>query len=326
MLGSRPAIDRKRSLGPELYSIVVVNFNGGALLLDCLDSVFKFTSDFELVLVDNGSTDGSETEAVRHFPRLKLIKNKTNLGFAKANNIGIRESKGEWVVLLNPDTMVTPSWLESLAKCAIAASEIAIVTPKLLRPDGKTLDSTGHLFDFRTGYTKDRGSGELDVGQFDEVEEVPSCCFACASIRRDVIHEIGLLDERMILYFEDVDFSLRARVAGWKVLYCPRSVVYHHRGGLTTTGSTSLQRRAIAYRLRVILKCYSFGNAVKYGTLRVFRDVMSMAAGIKNNDPQYFLSYLRSPIWNVLNLPVRERAETQSSRRILDSELGKPIV
>ncbi len=224
------------------YSIVIVNHNGGSLIPACIESVFKHTHDFELILVDNHSKDNSDLEVANKFPEVLVLKNSDNVGFAKANNMGIRRAKGQWVVLLNPDTVVTPGWLDALARCAQSSPEIGIATPKLLRPDKRTLDSTGHLFNFRTGYSIDRGSDEPDEGQYDSVEEVPSCCFACALVKRQLIEDIGLLDERMVLYFEDVDYCLRARVAGWKVLYCPSSIVYHARGGLTSKPPAYLRR------------------------------------------------------------------------------------
>jgi GT2 family glycosyltransferase len=220
--------------------------------------------------------------------------------------------------LLNPDTVVTRDWLDSLVRSVGSSYEIGIVTPKLLRLDGRTIDSTGHDFDFKTGYTRDRGSGETDVGQYDNEEEVPSCCFACAAIRREVFGRIGLLDQKMVLYFEDVDYCVRARIAGWKVLYCPKSIVFHVRGGLSSKSPARWGKRAIAYRLRIMLKCYNAPNVIRYGIARILRDFVSMAAGIKNNDPEYFLTYLRSPTWNMVNLPIYERRLVQSTRRVPD--------
>jgi GT2 family glycosyltransferase len=302
-------------------SIIIVNFNGGSQLRACLESLYEFTSDFELIVVDNGSIDGSVEVASKDFPKAILIKNSKNLGFARANNIGIRRAQGQWIVLLNPDTKVTKNWLVALLQLARSSDDIGIVTPKLIRMDGKTIDSTGHRFDFETGYTLDRGSGEPDHGQYEEVEELASCCFACAAIRREVLQHIGLLDEKMILYFEDVDCSIRTRVAGWRVLYCPMSVVFHARGGVSPRSASPMQRRAIAYRLRIILKCYSASNVIRYGSLRVCRDLVATIAGIRNRDIQYSLSYLRSPIWNLSNPPVRERRLVQMTRKVSDDVL-----
>jgi GT2 family glycosyltransferase len=306
------------------YSIIVVNFNGGPLIMKCLDSVFQHTSDFELILVDNNSTDQSALQAIRRFPRVNLLKNDRNIGFARANNVGIRKSRGSWIVLLNPDTIVTSNWLDALVECG-ASSCIGLVGPKLVRLDRRTIDSAGLIFDHKTGLSYDRGSGEEDNGQYDVMESVPCCTFACVAIRREVIDKIGLLDQKMALYFDDIDYCIRARIAGWDVSYCPKAMVLHVRGGVTPKASSRIQRWSVAYRLRIMLKCYERRNAIKYGAVRIVHDFVSAAAGIKNNDLEYFLGYLRSPIWNVLNLPFQERKEVQSSRKIPDSVLSTSL-
>jgi GT2 family glycosyltransferase len=293
------------------------------LLANCLSSVFRHTNDFELILVDNSSSDDSFENAVKLFPRITSLKNELNLGFARANNLGIRASHGEWIILLNPDTRVTDGWLEALAACARAGKNVGIVTPKLLRKDKKTIDSTGHSFDFRTALTSDRGAGEYDQGQYESAQDIPSCSFACALIARKALDEVGLLDERIVIYYEDVDLCLRGRIAGWRILYCLRSVVYHSRGGLTPISFTPIQRHAVAYRLRIILKCYDRRNAILLGAARVIRDLVSTVAGIKNNDSAYAYGYIRSPFWNLLHLPIRERIFTQSKRKVSDEEMAK---
>ncbi len=305
------------------YTIIIVNHNGGILLRNCLESVFQHSDDFELILVDNDSTDGSDSEAAQLFPKTITVKNHRNVGFAKANNLGILRARGRWIVLLNPDTTVTPRWLHHLSQCIESSPRTGIATPKLLRPDEVTIDEAGLTYNFATGHTCGRGTGEIDKGQYDVEQDVISCSFACVVVKKAVFEDIGLLDEKMVLYFEDVDYCLRAWVAGWKVLYCPRSVVYHARGGLTPTRYGYMGKHAIAYRLRIMLKCYSRGNLLRFVPRRILRDVMAMAAGMKNHDAQYFLGYLRSPIWNILNPPVGERRLVQAKRRASDDAIIK---
>lgn len=302
------------------YSIIIVNYNGGTQVLKCLESVFQHTTDFELILVDNNSTDQSASQAKNRFPQIVMIKNDRNLGFAKANNVGLGSSRGYWIVLLNPDTVVTSGWLDNLALCG-ASSEIGIVGPKLVRLDGRTIDSAGLFFNAKTGLSYDRGAGMTDSGQFDTAEIVPCLSFACAAIKREVIDKIGALDGKMVLYFDDIDYCIRSRLAGWNVMYCPKSVVFHARGGVTPSSFTRVQSRAVAYRLRIMLKCYSSRNAIKYGISRVARDIMSMAAGVKNDDFEYFLGYFRSPVWNLVNIPLAERRLVQATRRVSDDVL-----
>jgi GT2 family glycosyltransferase len=306
------------------YSIIIVNFNGGEFLINCLDSVFRHTSNFELILADNNSTDESALQATCRFAQVTLLKNERNMGFARANNAAIRKSQGDWIVLLNPDTIVTANWLDALVECG-ASWDIGLVGPKLVRSDRRTIDSAGLMFDPKTGLSYDRGSGEVDRGQFDTVKSVPCCTFACVAIRREVIENIGLLDQEMNLYFEDVDYCIRARMAGWSVMYCPKSVVFHVRGGVTPKSSTRPQKWSVAYRLRIMLKCYENRNVIKFGGLRILHDFVSAMAGLKNNDLEYFLGYMRSPIWNLLNLPLVERKQVQHTRNGSDKILFQLI-
>jgi len=302
------------------FSIIIVNYNGGSKLLECVDSVFRYTSDFELILVDNASTDNSLLPVAKRFPQVITVRNPENIGFAGGSNIAIKRSRGRWIVFLNPDTKVTENWLDNLVKCADSWDEIGMVQPKLLRMDGKTLDSTGHVFNFRTCFARDRGSGETDVGRYEVAEEVEGCSLACTAIRRELIAKVGLLDDKMLLFYEDTDFSIRARIAGWKLYYCPGSIVFHVRAGLTPLRDRGLlHRRAIPYRLRMILKSYSLSNAIKYGAFSI---IISVAAGIKNRDLEYLMRYARSPLWNLLNLPIVERRLVQSTRRIPDTVLA----
>jgi GT2 family glycosyltransferase len=223
-------------------------------------------------------------------------------------------------VLLNPDTIVTGNWLEELVNCG-ASSKIGIVGPKLVRLDRRTIDSTGLVFNFKTGLSYDRGSDETDIGQFDSVEAVPCFSFATAAIKREVIEAIGFLDEKMVLYFDDIDYCVRARIAGWSVQYCPKSLVLHARGGVTPKSFTRNQRQAVAYRLRIMLKCYNSRNAIKYGLSRIAHDMISAVAGLKNSNFEYFLGYLRSPFWNLRNIPIVERRLVQSTRKVSDDAL-----
>ena len=302
------------------YSIIIVNYNGGSKLLDCLDSVFKHTTNFESFLVDNASADNSPLQVEERFPEVVVIRNSENLGFAGANNIGIRKAKGRWVVLLNPDTKVTENWLDNLVECARSSEDIGLVTPKLLYMDRRTINSTGHIFDFRKGFASDRGAGERDQGQYDFGEEVASCCFACVAIKREVVKQIGLLDAKMLLYYEDVDYSIRARLAGWKLMYCPNSVVLHHGSGATPRRKLpALLRRSTPYRLRIMLKNYNRRDAVKFGALST---MISMAAGLKNRNMPYFIGFALSPFWNILNFPVAERRSVQRTRRVPDTVLA----
>ncbi len=302
--------------------IIIVNYNGGSLLANCIDSVRKHTTNHHIILVDNDSRDKS-LSLVEPGPDLQILKLPFNVGFARANNIGIRASSLRYVVLLNSDTVVTPQWLEKLIATADQSPDIGVVTPKLLRPGSPPIiDSTGHLYQYQTGLAVDRGSEDPDSGQYDRFTELPSCCFACALVKREVFERVGLLDEKMFLYFEDVDFGIRARIAGWRVVYCPESLVYHYRGGSTPKAhGRHREGTSRAYLLRILLKNYETKNMLLYGGKWFLMDILRVTAGLKNWDWNYCRTYATPILWNLANLPFKERVFTQRLRAVSDSSL-----
>lgn len=319
------------SLRSLCTSIVIVNYNGGQILLDCVASVQKFTRDYELLVVDNGSSDGSADKLGQLFSGIRIIRNHSNLGFAKGNNIGIRESKGKYIVLMNSDVVVDSGWLDTLIYCMERDPRIGIATPKLLRTNGK-LDSTGHLFRFIELEGKNRGEEEQDHGQYDSLTELLSCDFACPIIRKEVIEHIGDLDETFFFYHEDIDFCLRAKIAGWRVIFCPSSKVFHNRGGSTPPNQrASLGIRRQRYLLRLALKSYSsknIGRVLLHKQKQLLLLLRGVFAGLKNADQPYIKlrvegigTLLAALLWNALHLPIKERIVIQRLRRIDDNDL-----
>lgn len=305
-------------------SIVVVNYNGGPLLRDCIESVRLHTRDYEIVLIDNASTDAS-LRLVKAGPDIRILRLARNFGFARANNIGIGASSSPYVVLLNSDTIVTSSWLESLLKMSEQSADIGLVTPKLLRANNHArIDSTGHIFQYETGKAVDRGYDELDKGQYEKPTDLHSCCFACVLVKRSVFDRIGVLDQKMFFYYEDVDFCIRARTAGWRVVYCPNSVVYHFRGGSTPpTNRKNLASFGRVYPTRVILKNYETKNMILYGGRSIIMDAMRILAGIGNFDVQYSRAYAKAIFWNLVHLPIAERLAVSRLRKVSDERLFK---
>lgn len=183
------------------------------LVEKCLQSIREHTMDYEVLVHDNSPPN-------------------PNLGFAKASNLLIRKAQGDYIVLLNPDTWVTDGWLEKLIETAESGPDIGIVQSKTLRPNG-LIDSTGHryTFDYGVYMPGDRGALEEDKGQYDSHTALKTCTFASVLIKRRVFETSGLLDEKMFLYCEDMEFCLRAAKHGWRIVYCPDSVVYHVRHG-----------------------------------------------------------------------------------------------
>lgn len=223
-------------IGNGRVSVVIPNWNGKKFLAGCLDSLGQQTyKQVEVVVVDNGSADGSVEFIEKNYPHVNLIKFQVNTGFSVAVNAGIRASDSEFVALLNNDTIVEPDWISELVRAMREHSEIGSAGCKMLAyDDKKLLDGAGD--GYRRGGLPGRiGHRERDLGQFDNERYILGACGGAALYRRSMLDEIGLFDEDYFAYLEDVDLGLRAQNAGYKCLYVPSAVIYHL--GCGTTGS-----------------------------------------------------------------------------------------
>jgi GT2 family glycosyltransferase len=210
-----------------LISIIILNYNAGELLLNCVESVFKTEySNFEVIVVDNASKDDSHKKCKERFENLSIIENKENLGYCEGNNIGIRQARGDFIVILNPDTIVDPRWLQELLSAYNEFGE-GLYQPKLLSSqDRRTFNSAGNMIQlFGFGYS--RGKGEIDTGQYDKPEAVGYASGACLFTSKKILDEIGLFDPFLFAYHDDLDLGWRAAQLGIKSYYTPRSIVFH---------------------------------------------------------------------------------------------------
>ena len=212
--------------GP-LVSIVILNYNAGELLLNCVESIFKTKYDnFEVIVVDNSSKDDSHNKCKEKFGKIRLIENEENLGYCEGNNVGIRQAKGNFLVILNPDTVVEPTWLQELVSSYNRHGE-GLYQPKILSlREKKILQSTGnmlHLFGF--GFARDKGM--VDNNQHNRVEQIGYASGTCLFTSSDVLKKVGLLDPFLFLYHDDLDLGWRAAQIGIKSYFVPSSVIYH---------------------------------------------------------------------------------------------------
>jgi GT2 family glycosyltransferase len=231
-------------LAPRV-SVVIPNWNGERFLGLCLGSLREQSfEDFDTVLVDNASSDGSLGLVERDFPEVRVVRLEENGGFSVAVNAGIRSSEAEHVALLNNDTEVDPGWLEALVRAAGRHPEAGLFASKLLDfYDRRVLDGAGDALRL-SGLPYRLGHGEVDRGQFDRPGYVFSACGAAALYRRAMLEDIGPFDEDFVSYCEDGDLSFRAQLAGYRCVYVPDAVVYHM--GSASTGG---KRSATATRL-----------------------------------------------------------------------------
>jgi len=255
-------------------SVVMVTLNASSFIRDALDSLRgQSFRDFEIIIVDNGSTNGTIELLEKEYPEAKLIKNKENLGFPQANNQGITLAKGEYILTLNPDVILTPSFLAEMVKKADeAGGEYGMFAGKMLRFDGKTIDSLGLILS-RARRFYDRGGGERDIGQYDEPAEVFGVCAGAALYRRRMLEEIKYdgeyFDPSFFFLAEDFDISWRAQLAGYRALYIPQAICYHMRG----TSKAERQYFSFKNRYLLMIKNDSFKNILLHSPYIIPYDI-----------------------------------------------------
>ena len=216
-------------------SIVIPNFNGKEFLKICLDSIKNQDYSFyNVVIIDNASSDGSVQYIHENYPEFTLIQNKENLGFAAAVNQGIKSSSSEYVFLLNNDVELEPDSISNLLNCIKKDDNIFSVSSKMVQyHDRAKIDDAGDEYTI-LGWTRKVGDGK-SPDLYGAERETFSACAGAALYRKSILDEIGYFDENFFAYMEDVDISYRARIKGYKCVYCPDAVVYHFGSG--TSGS-----------------------------------------------------------------------------------------
>jgi GT2 family glycosyltransferase len=263
-------------------SVIVANWNRRELLRACLKSLENQTAtEFEVIVVDNGSVDGSAEMVEREFAQARLIRNSENRGFCAANNQGIQASQAEFIALLNNDAEAHPAWLQALVDAMGGRPDYGMAASKILVwEDPSRIDKAGHLI-YPDGQNRGRGSGEPDRGQYDGTEETlwPDGC--AAIYRRRMLAEIGGFDEDLFAYADDAELGLRARIAGWRCVYAPGAVVRHHRGA--TLGLRSTRRLELIERNRVLLAAKLFPWSLLW------------------LNPAYYLARIASGAWAAVN-------------------------
>ncbi|MGB3715633.1 MAG: glycosyltransferase family 2 protein [Candidatus Promineifilaceae bacterium] len=223
-----------------VVSIIIPNWNGRHHLEACLSSLRNQTfTDFEVILVDNYSSDGSQEFVLESFPDVRLVELESNRGFTGGCNAGFEAALGAFIVLLNNDTEADSNWLSSLVDAFGRNAEAGVLASRIMLFDRRDhFHSAGDCYGI-DGIPGNRGVWQKDLDQYGEEEEVFSACGAAAAYRRTLIDEIGFLDDDFYFSCEDVDMGWRAHLAGWKVIYVPSAVIFHKlkATGGSVTGS-----------------------------------------------------------------------------------------
>lgn len=244
------ALDYEDSHTTPKVSIVILNWNGRDLVKNCLNSVLKTNYlNYEVIVVDNASTDGSQFLIRNNYPNVKLIENVENIGYAAGNNVGIKAAKGEYVVLLNNDTIVHRDWILELVKVALIDNRIGVLGCKVYVMDTNVIQHAGCELGFISKSFLSR-SLEEDSGQFDEIGDVDYISGEAMMVKMKVFKRVGLLDSDYFAYWEDVDFCYRARRSGYRVVYVPKSVVEHRISA--SWAKRPLEGKVLAERNRIL--------------------------------------------------------------------------
>lgn len=266
-------------------SVIIVNYNVKYFLEQCLFSVFKSLSgiEAEVIVVDNNSVDGSEVMVRSRFPQVKLIVNRQNVGFAKANNQALFEAKGAYALLLNPDTVLEESTLRQCLDFMEKHPEAGALGPKMIDGKGRFLPESKRglptpevafykIFGLIRLFPKSKRFGRYYLGHtsIDETQEIEILTGAFMFIRKSVLDQIGFLDEEYFMYGEDIDLSYRILKAGYKVFYFPETSIIHYKGESTKKGS--LNYVLIFYKAMQIFanKVFSGNMAKLYSALISF--------------------------------------------------------
>lgn len=328
---------------PPAIRVVVVNFNSGPWLVRCVASLRAQTfRDFEVVVLDNASGDGSFPVDVQGDPRFAFVAAGDNLGFAGGNNRAAQGARTRWLALLNPDAVARPDWLERLVAASERHPEVRIFGSTQLRADDPgTLDGTGDCvaawgLAWRSGFGRPRTNALPDG-------EILAACGAAFFVDRMLFEELGGFEERFFCYLEDVDFCFRARLAGERVWQCADAVV-HHAGGASTEGGASpfslrLGRRNLVWMLArnvpaPLLPMALAGNvtltalraamtkdpgqrAAVWAGLREGLSGLATALGDRRNIERRAgaLEVARWLAWNPLDMPARKAVMVRRERR-----------
>lgn len=212
--------------------VIIPNWNGRADLPACLDSLRAQSRPAHVIVVDNGSTDGSAELVEQQYPEIELIRHTDNKGYAGGVNPGFRRAiamGAAYAAPFNNDAVADPRWLEHLVAHLEAHPATGIAACKLLNADGSQLDSTGDYYTV-WGLPYPRGRGETDTSKYDDQTAIFGASGGASLYRVSMLERVGLFDENFFAYYEDVDLSFRAQLAGWRVAYVPQAVAYHQIG------------------------------------------------------------------------------------------------
>ncbi len=314
-----------------LVSVVIPHHADAEVLLACLKSLTSDTSysNYEIWVVDNGSSDGSAALAKQRYPQIQVLRSEENLGYAGGCNLGIQATSGAYVLLLNNDTEIEPGWLRELVNAAESDPRLGACQPKIRSLRERTrfeyAGAAGGLLDlYAYPFSRGRlmGHVEVDRGQYDDPIEVFWASGVCILIRRAALADTGGLDEVMFCYMEEIDLCWRLHLMGWRVGYVPTAIVYHI--GYYSLDMRVVRRMYLNHRnsMIMLIKNYSARSLAWILPIKIGLELFILTGALLRN-PQRSRAVLLSFGWLALHIPtvMRLRREVQARRRVPDAAI-----
>jgi GT2 family glycosyltransferase len=318
-----------------LVSILVLNYNGMNFLKECFDSLKECNySNFELVLIDNNSTDDSVVFIQENYPDVRIIQTLSNAGYSRAYNLAFREVKGKYLILLNNDVHVTPDWITRLVEVAEKDERIGALQPKIRSSidDGyfEYAGASGGFID-KYGYPFLRGrifyTIEEDTGQYDDMVDVFWTSGAAMFIRASALEKSGDLDETFVHHMEEIDLCWRLHLAGYRLRVVPQAVIYHYAGA--TIKSDSFKKLYWNHRNNIfmLIKNLQKQNLVKTVLARYLLDLINIMFSMIKLDVIHAYAIARAHVWLLthLNMILRKRRVVQENR-VTDDETYQHLI
>lgn len=315
-----------------LVSILIVNWDGKEVFAECLLSLQKLNyPNWELIVIDNGSKDDSRDLAKKYKlsnKRYILIQNSTNLGFARANNQGLEKAEGKYVLLLNNDTKVNPEFLKIMVEKMENDPTIGAMQPKIFLTDrDRLLDNAGSYLT-TSGFLQHWGFMQNDGKEFNEEKEIFSAKGACLLTIKDLADRIGLFDEDFISYFEESDFCWRVWLSGYRVIYYPKTFIYHKLGATSKkTDQVFINFHSFKNRILSLFKNLNFLNLIRILIPHLVIVAMLGFYYLLKFEFKKAKMIFDSLMWNFLNFSkaINKRRFVQQIRVKSDSELFKRV-
>lgn len=309
-------------------SVIIPNWNGRELLSDCLTSLSRQTfKNFEIILVDNGSTDDSVSFVLTNFPAVKIIRLADNFGFARAINEGVESSLAKYVAFLNNDTKVHKEWLKYLVATAEEHPEVISVNSKILNfSNNKIIDGVG-IFINEVGQARSIGWQEEDCGQYHKEQYIFGATGGASLFKREDFIKVECFDENYFMYSEEVDFAFRSQFLGYKSIHQPKAIAYHKHKATAKRLPQHIEYWQFRNMTQTIIK--DFPAPILLKNLRWLKIILvhlnTIFYQLKNG---FFWPPFLADLWILVHLPVllRERRKIQQSKKVSDEYIESFLI